>query len=65
MSIFNLRKNKFKILSNETEIIPNLDKKTKLIFKNYHDDIYHKLFLKDDLGENIFIIGTKIKKKGF
>ena len=64
-SIFNLRENKFKIMSDENEIISNLDKKTKLIFENYHDDIYHKLFLKDDLGENIFIIGTKIKKKGF
>ena len=65
LSIFNLGKNKFKIIKNETEIIPKLDKKTKLIFKNYHDDIYQKIFLKDDLGENIFIIGTKIKKKGF
>ncbi len=65
ISIFNLTKNKFKILNDETEIIQNLDKKTKLIFKNYYDDIYHKLFLKDDFGENIFIIGTKVKKKGF
>jgi len=65
LSIFNLKKNKFKILNNETEIIANLDKKTKLIFKNYYDEIYHKIFLKNNLGENIFIIGTKIKKKGF
>ena len=65
ISIFNLTKNKFKILNDETEIIQNLDKKTKLIFKNYYDDIYHKLFLKDDFGENSFIIGTKVKKKGF
>ena len=65
LNISSFRKNKFKILSNETEIIPILDKKTKLIFKKYHDEIYHKILLKDDLGENIFIIGTKIKKKGF
>ncbi len=65
LNISSFRKNKFKILSNETEIIPILDKKTKLIFKKYHDEIYHKILLKDDFGENIFIIGTKVKKKGF
>ena len=32
ISIFNLTKNKFKILNDETEIIQNLDKKTSTYF---------------------------------
>ena len=62
---FYLKKNKFNILRNVDKILYVLDEKKKQILKNYLDDIYLKLFLNNDLGERVLIIGTKVKKKGF
>jgi len=63
-NFFYSKKNKFSVLSNIDETLLNLDEKKNYILKNYLDDIYLKIILKDDLGESILIIGTKVKKRG-
>ena len=63
-NLFFWKKNKFSIFRNVDEILSNLDEKKRDVLKNYLDDIYLKLLLKDDFGESILIIGTKAKKKG-